>query len=287
MLDHPNIVGLHRYFYSRNEVGDEFLSLVLEYMPTSLEKLTKPMYAELRDCKALLSMQDIVFVMREFLQAIRYLHDRGISHRDIKPHNILVDMSQRSVKLCDFGCAKRLQEGEPNIQYICARYYRAPEIALGWSMYSVSVDLWSTGCVFAEMLRSGLPLFAGKNTLDQWLKITQILGPASPIEQSAMGQQASRKLPGIAGTGAAWDRTKKLASLKELLPLNTPNEAFDLLLGLLEYDPMQRIRPQAALNHPFLALDKAKDSRPIGGKLSLDRTFEHEPLLTSAQKNYK
>ena len=68
--------------------------------------------------------------MYQFMRALEYLHGLGICHRDIKPHNLLVDLDAGIVKLCDFGCSKRLIEGEPNIQYICARYYRAPEVVL-------------------------------------------------------------------------------------------------------------------------------------------------------------
>jgi glycogen synthase kinase 3 beta len=72
--------------------------------------------------------------------------------RDVKPQNLLVDPSRFVLKLCDFGSAKALVRGEPNIAYICSRYYRAPELIFGSTDYTWAVDVWSQGCVMAELL---------------------------------------------------------------------------------------------------------------------------------------
>ena len=80
------------------------------------------------------------------------MHALGICHRDIKPQNLLVDSNNHVLKVCDFGSAKRLIKGEVNVSYICSRYYRAPELIFGATEYNNSIDVWSVGCVMAELL---------------------------------------------------------------------------------------------------------------------------------------
>jgi serine/threonine protein kinase len=87
------------------------------------------------------------------------------------------------VKLCDFGSAKKLIKGEPNISYICSRYYRAPELIFGATDYTPAIDVWSTGCVIAELLL-GQPLFPGESASDQLVEIIKILG--TPTKQQIL-----------------------------------------------------------------------------------------------------
>ena len=96
---------------------------------------------------------------------MNYLASVGICHRDIKPQNLLVDPQTHSLKVCDFGSAKRLVRGEINVSYICSRYYRAPELIFGATEYTNAIDVWSVGCVMAEMLL-GQPLFPGDSGVD-------------------------------------------------------------------------------------------------------------------------
>ena len=98
-------------------------------------------------------------------RAIAYIHALGICHRDIKPQNLLVDPTNHSLKVCDFGSAKRLIKGEVNVSYICSRYYRAPELIFGATEYNNPIDVWSVGCVIAELLL-GQPLFPGESGVD-------------------------------------------------------------------------------------------------------------------------
>lgn len=104
------------------------------------------------------------------------MHSAGVVHRDLKPSNILIN-ENCDLKICDFGLA-RVQEAQMT-GYVSTRYYRAPEIMLTWRRYNEKVDIWSAGCIFAEMIL-GKPLFPGKNHINQFMVITQMLG--SPPE---------------------------------------------------------------------------------------------------------
>ncbi|KAG8366884.1 hypothetical protein BUALT_Bualt16G0014400 [Buddleja alternifolia] len=90
--------------------------------------------------------------MSQIFRALAYIHGIGVCHRDIKPQNLLVDPHTHLLKLCDFGSAKILVKGEPNVSYICSRYYRAPELIFGATEYTSAIDIWSVGCVLAELL---------------------------------------------------------------------------------------------------------------------------------------
>lgn len=254
-------MALRRYFYTRNEYREEFLSLVLEWMPTSVDRLLKE--SGDRGTGQPIPLALIQRAFQQFVLALQYLHGTGVCHRDIKPHNLLLDPSTGMVKLCDFGCSKRLHRGESNIQYICARYYRAPEIVLGWSHYSTAIDLWSAGCVLGELL-TGRPLFPGKNSIDQLAKIIRVLGAPTSAEMIAMGQQ-----PKKLGVKSPATPAERQAVLRQLVPRNVPDDAVHLLAALLQYNPEERLRAAQILEHPFLAqaqpLGKTHESNGVFG----------------------
>lgn len=242
-LKHPNIVSLRKYFYTRNEQGEEFLSLVLDYMPMSLDRVVK----EAEKKKQTIPESFVKLAMYQFMRALEYLHGMGICHRDIKPHNLLVDLDAGIVKLCDFGCSKRLIEGEPNIQYICARYYRAPEVVFGWAHYTCAIDIWSAGCVMAEMISLN-PIFPGKNSVDQLARIVKVLGPPSSEQLTSMGQNPKKFKP-----GSPKNRSEIIQALQAALVNcdQVSSEAMSFILDVLTYDPKIRSTALQALSHPY------------------------------------
>jgi glycogen synthase kinase 3 beta len=135
---------------------------------------------------------EVKLYIYQLFRSLAYIHSQGICHRDIKPQNLLLDPSTGILKLCDFGSAKILVENEPNVSYICSRYYRAPELIFGATNYTTKIgtsyasrclcfanhavsDVWSTGCVMAELML-GQPLFPGESGIDQLVEIIKVLG---------------------------------------------------------------------------------------------------------------
>eukprot|EP00917_Polyrhabdina_sp_WS-2016_P027768 GHVP01059298.1.p1 GENE.GHVP01059298.1~~GHVP01059298.1.p1 ORF type:complete len:415 (-),score=43.74 GHVP01059298.1:99-1226(-) len=167
-LNHENITSLYKYSYYMAESGDTYLYLFTEYIPNTLTDLIK------EGNKISLSHYKSIFY--SLINGLEYLHksNRKICHRDLKPSNILIEPKRMMSKICDFGCAKKLDGKEKNISYICARYYRPPEALLGYTDYNCRMDIWSYGCLLIEVL-IGKPIFQGKNTDDQLKIIYNVL----------------------------------------------------------------------------------------------------------------
>ena len=161
-LRHFNIVELKQAFYTRGDKPDDmYLNLVMEYIPETVYSVIKR-YLKMRQTIPMLLVKLYSYHM---LRGIAYLHSVGVCHRDIKPQNLLVDPTSHVCKVCDFGSAKKLVPGEPSVAYICSRYYRAPELIFGATEYKNIIDVWSIGCVIAEMVL-GRPLFPGDSSLN-------------------------------------------------------------------------------------------------------------------------
>ncbi|KAK8639617.1 hypothetical protein V6N13_137990 [Hibiscus sabdariffa] len=178
LLDHPNVVSLKHCFFSTTEKDELYLNLVLEYVPETAHRVIKH-YNKMNQ------RMPLIYVKLYFYQicrALSYIHNSiGVCHRDIKPQNLLVNPHTHQLKLCDFGSAKVLVKGEPNISYICSRYYRAPELIFGATEYTTAIDIWSAGCVLAELLL-GRPLFPGDSGVDQLVEIIKIFHKCMPPE---------------------------------------------------------------------------------------------------------
>ena len=185
-MDHPNVVGLRASFYSRAQAKaggagappqqQLYLNLVMEAMPATLHAVCANTRVPVRDIK---------LYACQLMRALAYVHARRICHRDIKPQNVLVDPQSKVLKLCDFGSAKVISRTAPNVSYICSRYYRAPELTFGATYYDTGVDMWSAGCVLAE-LYLGSPLFEGMSSVDSLQSIFQVLGTPSLSQVQAM-----------------------------------------------------------------------------------------------------
>jgi glycogen synthase kinase 3 beta len=112
-----------------------YLNLVLEYIPETVYKVARHYSKN----KQTIPVSYIKLYMYQLFRSLAYIHSLGICHRDIKPQNLLLDPSSGILKLCDFGSAKHLVRGEPNVSYICSRYYRAPELIFGAIDYTTKI----------------------------------------------------------------------------------------------------------------------------------------------------
>nr|CAB3470645.1 unnamed protein product [Digitaria exilis] len=177
-IDHCNVISLKHCFFSTTSREELFLNLVMEFVPESLYRVLK----HYKDMKQRMPLIYVKLYMYQIFRGLAYIHTvPGVCHRDIKPQNILVDPLSHQVKVCDFGSAKILVKGEANISYICSRYYRAPELIFGATEYTTSIDIWSAGCVLAELLL-GQPLFPGESAVDQLVEIIKIFHKRMPPE---------------------------------------------------------------------------------------------------------
>ncbi len=236
-LDHCNIVKLKYFFYTSGEKKDEvYLNLVLEFIPETVYRVARH-YSK---SKQTIPISFIKLYMYQLFRSLAYIHSLGICHRDIKPQNLLLDPSSGVLKLCDFGSAKHLVRGEPNVSYICSRYYRAPELIFGATDYTTMIDVWSAGCVLAELLL-GQPIFPGDSGVDQLVEIIKVLGTPTKEQIREMNRNYTEfKFPQI-----------KAHPWQKVFRTRTPPEAIELVSRLLEYTPSSRITPLQACAHPF------------------------------------
>ncbi|XP_017627728.1 shaggy-related protein kinase theta-like isoform X3 [Gossypium arboreum] len=237
ILDHPNVVQLKHCFFSNTDKDELYLNLVLEYVPDTVYQVSKH-YTKMNYHVPILHVQLYIY---QICRALNYLHHVvGVCHRDIKPQNLLVNPHTHQLKICDFGSAKMLVPGEPNISYICSRYYRAPELIFGATVYSTAIDMWSVGCVMAELLL-GHPLFPGESGVDQLVEIIKILGTPTREEIKCMNPNYTEfKFPQI-----------KAHPWHKIFHKQLPPAAVDLVSRLLQYSPNIRCTSLEACAHPF------------------------------------
>lgn len=254
LLNHPNVVHLYHHFFSTTEKDEVYLNLVLEYVSETVYRMSKH-YFRLNQHMPLIYVQLYAY---QICRALAYIHGVvGVCHRDIKPQNLLVNPHTHQLKLCDFGSAKKLVQGEPNISYICSRYYRAPELIFGATVYTTAIDMWSVGCVLAELLL-GQPLFPGDSAVDQLVEIIKVLGTPTREEIKCMNPNYSEfKFPQI-----------KAHPWSKVFNKRVPPEAVDFISKLLQYSPHLRLTALEACAHPFFdELRNPKASLPDGRPL--------------------
>ncbi|EJD49092.1 CMGC/CDK/CDC2 protein kinase [Auricularia subglabra TFB-10046 SS5] len=239
--------------------GDQKLYLVCEFLDMDLKR-----YMDTRNNqKDPISLDLVKKFTYQLNLGIVYCHSHRILHRDLKPQNLLID-SSRNLKLADFGLARAFgiplrtythEARDPHCTHthryvstdalqVVTLWYRAPEVLLGSRHYSTAIDMWSIGCIFAEMVLRGCPLFPGDSEIDEIFKIFQVFG--TPNEQIWPGVS---QLPDFKPTFPQWSARGDFD--KMFVGLERPG--VELIKQMLIYDTSKRISAKRALNHPYFA----------------------------------
>lgn len=240
-LVHPNVVTLEEVL-----LEDGKLYLVFEFLSMDLKK-----YMDSLPSGQLMDKMLVKSYLYQILQAMLFCHQRRVIHRDLKPQNLLID-SQGIIKLADFGLARALCiPVRVYTHEVVTLWYRAPEVLLGAARYSTPVDIWSIGCIFAEMA-SRRPVFRGDSEIDQLFRIFRTL--STPSEENWPGVS---QLPDYKSTFPSWRTNVLPQTVKQI-----DDVGMELLQSMLKYDPSQRISAKAALHHPYFD-DLDKESLPV------------------------
>jgi len=227
-LKHKNIVRLYDVMHSEKK-----LTIVFEYCDQDLKK-----YFD--SCQGEIEPNVVKSFMYQLLKGLAFCHEKHILHRDLKPQNLLINKTGE-LKLADFGLARAF--GIPVRCFsaeVVTLWYRPPDVLMGAKLYTTSIDIWSAGCIFAEIANAGRPLFPGSDVDDQLKRIFRLLG--SPTEENWPGVS---KLPLYKEFNVP-----QSVSLHAVVPKMT-SSAKDLLQKHLVQNPAHRITAEEAMQHPY------------------------------------
>ncbi|KAF0904986.1 hypothetical protein E2562_039306 [Oryza meyeriana var. granulata] len=238
LLRHPDIVEIKHIMLPPSKMDFRDIYVVFELMESDLHQVIK--------ANDDLTREHYQFFLYQMLRALKYIHTANVYHRDLKPKNILANANCK-LKICDFGLARVAFSDAPTTifwtDYVATRWYRAPELCGSfYSKYTPAIDIWSIGCIFAEVL-IGKPLFPGKNVVHQLDLITDLLGTPSLDAISQVRNDKARKY-------LTCMRKKQPASFSHKFPKADPL-ALQLLKKLLAFDPKDRPSAEEALADPY------------------------------------
>jgi cell division cycle 2-like len=251
-LRHPNIVHVREVV-----VGSTLdkIYMVMEYADHDLRSVLDRM-------RHPYSQSEVKSLLQQLLRGVAHMHNAWVMHRDLKTANLLLT-SSGVIKVCDFGLARRYSDPPggltPNVSTL---WYRAPEILLGATVYTPAVDIWSVGCIFAELVLMDA-LFPGRGELDQLSKICALLGPPSEAVWPGFSELPNARTIALQGP----ERSELARRLRpDAFSNRTPLTAmgFEILAQMLVLDPGQRITAEEALQHPYFSeLPAAKEPELI------------------------
>lgn len=249
-LKHKNIVRLYDVLHS-----DKKLTLVFEHCDQDLKKYFDSLNGEI-------DMDVVRSFMYQLLRGLAFCHSHNVLHRDLKPQNLLINkvdgcpehpvnvylpypsFQNGELKLADFGLARAF--GIPVKCYsaeVVTLWYRPPDVLFGAKLYTTSIDMWSAGCIFAELANAGRPLFPGADVVDQLKRIFKLLGTPTEETWPGVSQLADYKPFPMYHVTASWS---------QIVPrLNTKGR--DLLQKLLVCRPTLRISAEQAMAHPYFS----------------------------------
>ncbi|CAK8997268.1 unnamed protein product [Durusdinium trenchii] len=216
-------------------------SLIFEYINNTD---FKQLYPTLTD-------HDIRYYIFEILKALDYCHSQGIMHRDVKPHNVMIDHENRKLRLIDWGLAEFYHPGREYNVRVASRYYKGPELLVDLQLYDYSLDIWSLGCMLAGMVFRKEPFFHGQDNYDQLVKIARVLGTDGLFAYlDKYNQELDPHFDHVLGRHSRKAWSKFVTSENQHL---VSLDVLDLIDRMLVYDHAQRILPKEAMQHPYFA----------------------------------
>jgi len=236
-LLHENIIQIKDIMKPQgppNDFNDVYI--VYELMDTDLHQIIRSSQP--------LSDDHCQYFVYQLLRGLKFIHSANVLHRDLKPSNLLLN-ANCDLKICDFGLARTSSEKEYMTEYVVTRWYRAPELLLSCTEYTTAIDVWSVGCIFAELL-GRKPLSPGRDYVHQLNLITKVIGsPAEDDLQFINSERARRYIRSLPH--------HPRVDFTQLYPNSSP-EVVDLINRMLVFDPAKRITVEEALAHPYLDL---------------------------------
>jgi mitogen-activated protein kinase 1/3/mitogen-activated protein kinase 6 len=264
-MKHENMIDVRMVFLPGSKESFEDIYVVSELMETDLASILKSPQP--------ISDDHCQFFLYQILRGMKYIHSAEVIHRDLKPRNLLVN-SNCDLKICDYGLARvKFANEEFNncvmTEYVCTRWYRAPELLCSWTDYGKAIDIWSIGCIFAEMLRRK-PIFPGKNTQHQLQLVISCVGsPEKDVLRRVPNDKCRKFIESLPGTTGR--------PLEEVAP--SSEEALDILKKTLRFNPEKRITVEEALQNPYLSQLHCPDDEPSRSPLELaDFEFERRKI---------
>ncbi|KAI5811858.1 casein kinase II [Pyronema omphalodes] len=232
----PNIVGLLDVV---RDPQSKTPSLVFEYINNTDFRTLYPRFTDF----------DVRYYIFELLKALDFCHSKGIMHRDVKPHNVMIDHEKRKLRLIDWGLAEFYHAGTEYNVRVASRYFKGPELLVDYQEYDYSLDLWSLGAMFASMIFRKEPFFHGNSNSDQLVKIAKVLGTEElfdyldkyDIELDAQYDNILGRFP-----RKSWHLFVNPENQRYI-----SNEAIDFLDKLLRYDHQERLTAKEAMQHPY------------------------------------
>jgi len=233
-FDHENLISLLDVIKPEARTGYDDIYFVSDLMETDLHRV---IYSR-QD----LTDEHIQYFIYQILRGVLYMHSANVIHRDLKPSNLLLNKNC-DLKICDLGLARGFDNASDDLtEYVVTRWYRAPEVILNASHYSKAIDVWSIGCIFAELLGRS-PLFPGEDYLDQVQRVIAVLGTPSNENMTFIGNEAAKKY--------IKNLPKRSRQNFATLYQKANPQALDLLGKMLVFNPDKRYSVEECLAHPY------------------------------------